>query len=246
MARLTVKSKVRGLKSGRPKGGGTITAPAQVDWSSCPPHTKAGYQGNRPYYSASKGDVVVMAYLFEGLPLTRQPGPLGPPGQGGVPCGLMKFSTTKAVVGQWVTVSTNFNVSDLRGVRFGQKTLGMHGTPEGEYNSLGEFQGINANTFRIRIKEPGTYVESTQHGTMWLEFYDYVNGAPYLNTLCVSCNIDATHVLQVVLPARQQKHPGGLKTAKKASVGVGYRSNRRGRGRPRGVGGDESCGPGIG
>lgn len=33
--------------------------------------------------------------------------------------------------------------------------------------------------------------------------------------------------------------------AKKASLGVGYKSSR-GRGRARGIGGDESCGPGIG
>lgn len=40
-------------------------------------------------------------------------------------------------------------------------------------------------------------------------------------------------------------HPGSFATARKASLGVGYKSNRRG-GRPRGVGGDGSCGPGIG
>lgn len=221
---LTLKSRRRTSRSGAPTPGG-FTDPYSGDgkslyWAVCPPR-----KGNAHFYNPTKGDVTVpFDYFVAGsqpqgyVPLSeaRLPGRLGPPGwedEAGNPaarCGLMKFSTTSAQVGQWVTITTNFNVSDLRGVKFGDTTLGMAGTPQGASNATGEFQGISANQFRILLKKPGKYVGSQPGMVMRLTFYEYVNGAPYLSELCVSCNVDATHVLQVSSPAGSGKHPGGL------------------------------------
>jgi len=243
--RLTVKSKVtKGRRGTRGRGPGGLTAPTPTNWGNCPPTV-----GQVPPKSGNGVVYFPPTYLGGGQGAAMQkraPHALGP---GGAPCCKMTFSPSVARAGEWITVQTNFDVSGLR-----KPLVGNVGAMplDNEWINMDMdrefvFRPVNANTFQLRWPKKGWkgtggpggtgYVCSVYGRELMLDFDE--------GTIVVS-NFDADCILRVVpIPASAGKHPGGLATAKKASLGVGYKPSHR-RGRSRGIGGDGSCGPGIG